>query len=274
MSENKQEPRTDLIECKACKAQITPEVAKENLMTCPECGRHFRVGARARIKYTVDPGSFSETHAGVRTADPLQFAVGGETYGQRIERAMKQSGLSEALVTGTARIEDQPVMLGAMDSSFIMASMGSALGERFLRMVQDAVAQRMPVVVFAASGGARMQEGTVALMQMAKTADAVRQLKEAGVPFISVLTDPTSGGVFASFATLGDIIIGEPGAYIGFAGTRLIEGALKVQLPEGFQHAEYQYNNGFLDDIVPRKEMRAYLGKLLRYLSVPAAAQA
>ncbi len=258
-----------LIECKACKAMIEPTDAEANLMVCPKCGRHFRASARQRIAFTADPGSFEETHTQLRTADPLQFAVGGETYGQRIDRAMKQSGLSEALITGFARIQDQPCVLGAMDSSFIMASMGSALGERFCRAVRDAVARHCPLVVFAASGGARMQEGTVALMQMAKTADAVRQMKEAGLPYISILTDPTSGGVFASFSTLGDFIVAEPGAYVGFAGTRLIEGALKVKLPEGFQKSEYQFKNGFLDDIVPRTEMRSYLGRLLLYLSKP-----
>jgi len=257
------------IECKACKALLEPKAAEANRMVCPKCGRHFRAGARQRIEFTADPGSFEETHAHLRTADPLQFAVGGETYGQRMERAMKQSGLTEALVTGFAKIEEQPCVLGAMDSSFIMASMGSALGERFCRAARDAIERRWPLVLFAASGGARMQEGTVALMQMAKTADAVRQMKEAGRPYLSVLTDPTSGGVFASFASLGDIIVAEPGAYVGFAGTRLIEGAFKVKLPEGFQKSEYQFKNGFLDDIVPRPEMRAYLGRLLRYLSRP-----
>lgn len=255
-----------MIECPACKASHAPDALAASQKVCPDCGKHMRLGARERIAFLVDEGSFEPTHGQVQTADPLHFAVGRETYLQRIERAKQQSGLDEAMLTGFARIEDAPLALGVLDSAFIMASMGSALGERFCRLADDAMNQRLPLVVFAASGGARMQEGTVALMQMAKTAAAVRQVNEAGIPFISVLTDPTSGGVYASFASLGDIVIAEPGAYIGFAGTRLIEGALKVKPPEGFQRSEYQFKNGFLDAIVHRHELRSYLGRLVRYL--------
>jgi acetyl-CoA carboxylase carboxyl transferase subunit beta len=180
--------------------------------------------------------------------------------------------LTQALLTGVARIENALTVLGVVDWRFIMGSMGSAFGERFCRAAQDAIERRLPYVCFAASGGARMHEGTLALMQMVKTSNAVRAMNEAGVPFISVLTDPTSGGVFASFASLGDVVLAEPNAYIGFAGTRLIEGALGVKTPKGFQRAEYQYENGFLDAIVPRRELRPYLGRLLRYLT-PSATQ-
>jgi acetyl-CoA carboxylase carboxyl transferase beta subunit len=274
MSSTKSDAKPKTIECKQCHEELTVQEAKDNLMVCPHCQRHFRMGAWARIKSIADPGSFEESHANLQPGNPLNFTVGGESYEQRIERARKQSRLSEALVTGFAAIEETPVALGAMDSSFIMASMGSALGERLSRLANDAVEKRVPLVIFAASGGARMQEGTVALMQMAKTADAIRRVKEAGLPYISVLSDPTSGGVFASFATIGDIVLAEPEAYIGFAGTRLIEGALGVKLPEGFQKAEYQFKNGFIDEIVPRGEMRAYLAKLVRYLSPVTASQA
>ena len=255
------------VKCDGCKQTVYKSDIRENMQICPNCGHHYRIGARERIDLLVDPDSFEETHTGITADDPLEFAVGKETYAQRIERARKQSGLNEALVTGMARIEGVRLAIGCMDSAFVMASMGSAVGEKFCRLVNDAIASEVPLVVFAASGGARMQEGILALMQMAKTASAVRQINEAGLPFIVVQTDPTSGGVFASFASLGDITIAEPKAYIGFAGARLIEGAFKIKLPDGFQRAEYQQENGFVDHIVPRPELRAHLGKLLRYLA-------
>lgn len=256
--------------CDGCKQTLYHADIEENMQVCPHCGHHYRIMSRERIAQLVDRDSFQETHENITAADPLNFSVGKETYAERIGRARKQSGLNEALVTGMARIEGVRCALGCMDSSFVMASMGSAVGEKFCRLVQDAVNHRVPLVVFAASGGARMQEGILALMQMAKTADAVRQINEAGLPYIVVQTDPTSGGVFASFANLGDITIAEPKAYIGFAGARLIEGAFKIKLPDGFQRAEYQKENGFVDHIVPRPEMRAHLGKLLRYLAPSA----
>lgn len=260
------------IKCEGCKQTVYKTDIKENRQVCPNCDHHYRIGARERIALLVDPDSFQETHTEITAADPLEFAVGKETYTQRIERARKLSGLNEALVTGLARIEGVRLALGCMESSFVMASMGSAVGEKFCRMVKDAIEEQVPLVVFAASGGARMQEGILALMQMAKTADAVRQINEAGLPYIVVQTDPTSGGVFASFASLGDITIAEPKAYIGFAGARLIEGAFKIKLPDGFQRAEYQMDNGFVDHIVARADMRSHLGKLLRYLAPGAAA--
>lgn len=255
------------VKCDGCKQTVYKSDIEENMQVCPNCGQHYRIGARARIALLVDPDSFEETHTRITAGDPLEFAVGKETYTERIGRARKQSGLNEALVTGMARIEGVRLAVGCMDSAFVMASMGSAVGEKFCRLVKDAIAYHVPLVMFAASGGARMQEGILALMQMAKTADAVRQMNEAGLPYIVVQTDPTSGGVFASFASLGDITIAEPKAYIGFAGARLIEGAFKIKLPDGFQRAEYQRDNGFVDHIVARPELRAHLGKLLRYLA-------
>lgn len=255
------------IKCDGCKQTVYKSDIKNNMQVCPSCGHHYRIGARERIELVSDPGAFEETHTGITAADPLEFAVGKETYTERIARARELSGLNEALVTGMARIDGIRFAVGGMDSSFVMASMGSAVGEKFCRLVKDAIVNEVPLIVFAASGGARMQEGILALMQMAKTADAVRQINEAGLPYIVVQTDPTSGGVFASFASLGDITIAEPKAYIGFAGARLIEGAFKIKLPDGFQRAEYQMDNGFVDHIVPRHEMRSHLGKLLRYLA-------
>lgn len=254
------------MKCVSCGQTLYKSEVEEKLQVCPSCGHHYRVSARRRIEMHFDAASFEETHTTLSAADPLSFSVGDESYAQRVQRARTQSDLNEALLTGFARINGFRVAVGAMDSTFIMASMGAALGEKFCRLAHDAIRERVPMIVFAASGGARMQEGILALMQMAKTSGAVRSLNEAAIPFVVVLTDPTSGGVYASFASLGDIIIAEPKAYIGFAGARLIEGALKVKLPDGFQTAEYQYENGHIDRIVPRGELREVLGKLVRYL--------
>lgn len=255
------------IKCSECNKSVYKSEVEENLQVCPACDFHFRIRAFERIGALLDRDSFEETHTNIHSMDPLDFSVGKETYPERIARAQKDSGLDEALVTGFGKIQEQRAVIGAMDAKFIMASMGSVVGEKFARAAQDAIENRLCFVCFTASGGARMQEGILALMQMAKTTDAIRQMNEAGVPFITVLTDATTGGVFASFASLGDVTLAEPGANIGFAGKRLIESALKVKLPEGFQSAEYQYDNGFIDAIVRRPEMRPYLGKLLKYLT-------
>lgn len=255
------------MKCESCHQTVYRTNVEENMQVCTVCGRHYRIGAWKRIAITVDTGSFVETHADLSTVDPLQFSVGKESYVERVSRAQEQSELTEALLTGVATLEGAPIILGVMDTEFIMGSMGSVVGEKFCRMVDDAIERRVPVIVFAASGGARMQEGILALMQMAKTADAVKKLNDARIPYIVVMTDPTTGGVLASFASLGDVILAEPGAYIGFAGKRLIIGALKVKLPEGFQSAEYQFQNGFIDAIVKRQEMRNYLGRLVKYLT-------
>lgn len=253
--------------CASCRQAVFRTDVENNLLVCPSCGHHYPVGARQRIDWVVDHGSFTEMDTQLVTGDPLHFEAHGETYLERLERAEKASGLNESLVTGTARIEEHGVVLGAVDFRFIMGSMSSALGEKYCRAAGTAIERRVPFICFAASGGARMHEGTVALMQMAKTVNAVRMMNEAGIPYISVLTDPTSGGMFASFASLGDIVLAEPGAYIGFAGKRLIEGALGVKTPKGFQRSEYQFNNGYIDAIVRRGDMRQFLGRLLRYLS-------
>jgi acetyl-CoA carboxylase carboxyl transferase subunit beta len=257
------------MKCEGCKhALYRPEV-EENQWVCPRCGYHFRVTARQRIAWLADSESFEESHTDIEAADPLEFNVEavGYHYLDKVAKAKEKSGLNEAIITGFARIEGRQTVLGAMDFSFRGGSMGSALGEKFCRTSDDAIGNRIPFIMIATSGGARMEEGILSLMQMAKTADAVRAMNEAGIPFISVLTDPTTGGVYASFASLGDIVLAEPGAHIGFAGPRLIEGALKVKLPEGFQKAEYQFHNGFVDHIVKRTELRPVLGKLLRYLA-------
>ena len=255
------------IKCTSCKTTIYKSEVEENQNLCPTCGYHFRIGAKERFEKLLDPDTFVETHDNILSADPLNFTVGKETYAERVERARETSGLNEGLITGFGEIMEQKTVIGAMDAKFIMASMGSALGEKFCRAAKDAIEHKLPFVCFTASGGARMQEGILALMQMAKTTDAVRQMNEASVPFVTVLTDATMGGVYASFASLGDITLAEPGANIGFAGKRLIESALKVKLPEGFQTAEYQFDNGFVDRIVERKDLRPFLGQLLSYLN-------
>ncbi len=261
------------MKCEACNQAVYRNEVDEGQRVCPVCNHHFRIPARDRIGFLTDPDSFVETHSNIESADPLSFSVGKETYSQRIERAKGDSGLDEAILTGYATIEGERTTLGVMDPWFIMASMGSAVGERFYRAAADAINERLCFICFASSGGARMQEGILALMQMAKTADAVRQLNEAGIPFISVLTDATTGGVYASFASLGDIVLAEPGANIGFAGKRVIEGSFgKVKFPEGFQTSEYQFENGFIDCIVHRAETRPFLAKLLRYLTPKLAA--
>lgn len=262
-------PEGTWLKCPKCSQALYRTELEQNQMVCTHCSYHFRVTAHQRIVWLVDADSFEETHTEIQAGDPLGFTVAevNYSYPDRVKQAREKSGLNEAIVTGKATIEKWPVVLAVMDFTFRGGSMGSALGEKFCRAVRDAVAARVPFVCFSASGGARMEEGILSLMQMAKTSDAVRQLNEAGVPFISVMTDPTTGGVFASFASLGDITLAEPGAHIGFAGPRLIEGALKVKLPEGFQKAEYQYKNGFVDQIVKRGDMRETLGKLLAYLS-------
>ncbi|MBM3289135.1 MAG: acetyl-CoA carboxylase, carboxyltransferase subunit beta [Candidatus Hydrogenedentes bacterium] len=255
--------------CPGCEKPVSTTELEENVMVCPACGHHSRISARQRLAYLLDSESFAETHAQVQSADPLGFVVPEEKYSypERVKKAHAKTDVSESIVTGFGAIESTRAVFGAMDFAFLGGSMGSALGEKFCRAADDAIRERVPYVVFTSSGGARMDEGILGLMQMAKTSDAVRALNEAAVPYISVLTHPTTGGVYASFASLGDILIAEPGAQIGFAGPRLIEGALKVKLPEGFQSAESQYNNGFVDCIVPRPELRGVLARLLKYLA-------
>ncbi|HOE64959.1 MAG TPA: acetyl-CoA carboxylase, carboxyltransferase subunit beta [Candidatus Hydrogenedentes bacterium] len=257
------------MKCPACKKAVYRAEVEQNLSVCPLCGHHSRLSARQRIETIADPGTFAETHADVESDDPLGFSIGEVNYSYRdkVIQAKQKSLMNEAMVTGFAAVEGSRTVLAAMDFTFRGGSMGSAVGEKFCRAASDAVRERVPLIALTSSGGARMEEGILSLMQMAKTADAVLEMNEAGVPYIVVLTDPTTGGVYASFASLGDITLAEPNAHIGFAGPRLIEGALKVKLPEGFQSAEYQFANGFIDQIVKRSELRPLLGKLLRYLT-------
>ena len=238
-----------------------------NLMVVPKSGYHFPIGARERIVAMIDPGTWKETDAEVSAADPLGF-VDAQPYKDRLVRYERESGLPEAVVTGTGKIYGIPVSLAVMDFRFCGGTLGSATGEKITRAIETALARKIPCIIFSTSGGARMQEGILSLMQMAKTSAALGRLAEARLPYISVLTNPTTGGVSASYATLGDVIIAEPGALIGFAGPRVIKETTKQTLPPGFQSAEFLLQHGLVDLIVPRTEMREKLRDVLQALFV------
>lgn len=237
--------------CHKCKKELDPEKYTADLKICPHCGAGARLTAHERIAMTVDEGSFEELFSGITSANPLDF----EGYTEKVERLRAQTSLGEAVVTGRAAIKGQRCMLGVMDPYFMMASMGSAVGEKLTRLFEAAIDERLPVVIFTASGGARMHEGTLSLMQMAKVSAAAGRHSDAGLLYITVLCDPTTGGVVASFAMLGDVIISEPKALIGFAGRRVIEGTVGKKLPDDFQSAEFQLEHGFVDAIVQRSEL-------------------
>lgn len=248
------------IRCPICKAIDTKRSVAKNKMVCPSCGYHYRINARTRIKAICDKGSFQELEMNIQTENPLNFPG----YADKIESARAASGQMEGVVCGTATIRRQPCAVFVMDPQFMMGSMGSVVGEKITRLFEYATEHDLPVVGFTASGGARMQEGILSLMQMAKTSGAVHFHSDKGGLYITVLTDPTTGGVTASFAMLGDIILSEPNALIGFAGRRVIEQTTKKKLPEDFQRAEFLQDCGFVDAIVPRTELRATLERLLK----------
>ena len=248
------------IRCPICKAIDTKRSVAKNKMVCPSCGYHYRINARTRIKAICDKGSFQELEMNIQTENPLNFPG----YANKIESARAASGQMEGVVCGTATIRRQPCAVFVMDPQFMMGSMGSVVGEKITRLFEYATEHDLPVVGFTASGGARRQEGTLSLMQMAKTSGAVHFHSDKGGLYITVLTDPTTGGVTASFAMLGDIILSEPNALIGFAGRRVIEQTTKKKLPEDFQRAEFLQDCGFVDAIVPRTELRATLERLLK----------
>jgi len=248
---------------------------QENQMVVPKGGYHFPIGARERIASLVDQGSFEEKDAGIRSADPLGFKD-SVSYVNRIKKYEKASGLPESVICGLGKIHGIGVSLAVMDFRFCGGTLGSAAGEKITRAIEAAIEHKVPCIIFSTSGGARMQEGILSLMQMAKTSAALGRLGEAGLPYVSVLTHPTTGGVSASYATLGDVIIAEPGAMIGFAGARVIKDTTKQTLPEGFQTSEFLLERGLIDQIVPRTEMRDRLGEILQALYVkkkPAASR-
>jgi acetyl-CoA carboxylase carboxyl transferase subunit beta len=249
------------VKCDNCKEIIYRKEVEKNFKVCPKCDYHFRISASERLPFLVDEGSFLEVEDGLSPKDFLSF----KDYKDKLKSSRKKTGLKDAIISGEAKIGGKPVSIVVMDFSFMGGSMGSVVGEKIARAVERAIEKRTPLVSVASSGGARMQEGILSLMQMVKTSAAVAKLGEAGLPFISVLTDPTFGGVTASFAMLGDIIIAEPKSLIGFAGPRVIEQTIKQQLPAGFQRAEFLQEHGMIDMIVPRKDMHATLGKILEF---------
>ncbi|MDQ6786830.1 MAG: acetyl-CoA carboxylase, carboxyltransferase subunit beta [Acidobacteriota bacterium] len=253
------------VKCLECDAPLYKRELKESLQVCTHCGYHFRLDARSRLDSIFDEGEYIKLDEEITSADPLEF-VDKKPYIERIEEAKKASGLPEAIVSGEGKIGGHLAFAGAMDMSFIGGSMGSAVGEKITRLIERAIERRGAVVIFAASGGARMQEGTLSLMQMAKISAALALLHDARLPFISVLTDPTTGGVTASFAMLGDVIIGEPKALIGFAGPRVIEQTIRQKLPKGFQRSEFLLEHGMLDMVVDRREMRDKIIRLLNFM--------
>mgnify|MGYP001063981952 CR=1 FL=1 len=247
------------VKCDQCKEILYKEEVHDNLSVCPNCGKHFRISARRRIKQIIDEDTFVETNSTMQTVNPLNF----EGYMKKLEALKEKTKINEAVQTGFGEINGHKVVIAVMDGNFLMGSMGSVVGEKITLTIEDAIKNSLPLVIFCVSGGARMQEGMISLMQMAKTSAALARLNEAGLLYISVLTDPTTGGVTASFASLGDIILAEPNALIGFAGPRVIEQTIKQKLPEGFQRAEFLLEHGFIDKIVERKNMKKTIAKLL-----------
>jgi acetyl-CoA carboxylase carboxyl transferase subunit beta len=252
-------PETLINKCDRCGEMLLKKELIKHLKTCPRCGYHFSLGAQERIRITLDEGRFFEYDNDILSDDPLQFPE----YAQKLEKAKQATGLPEAIVTGEGTIGGHPVVIGVMDPRFIMGSMGSVVGEKLTRAIEKAIRKRYPLVVFSASGGARMQEGIFSLMQMAKTSAALARLRQAGLLYVSVMTNPTTGGVTASFASMGDINIAEPGALIGFAGRRVIEQTIRQKLPEEFQTAEFLLQHGILDMVVHRKELKKTLALIL-----------
>ena len=252
------------VKCESCEQVIFKADLEANLYVCPKCGFHFRIGSTERIAMLLDSG-YELVDRGLETTDPLNFSD-LKTYKKKLKEAQQRTGLTDAIQNAVGAIHGQPVVLSVMEFTFIGGSMGAVVGETIARAVDRAHDTRQPLIIASASGGARMMEGIVSLMQLAKVATALGRLDEARVPFISLLTDPTTGGVTASFAMLGDLNIAEPGALIGFAGARVIEQTIRQKLPEGFQRAEFLLKHGFLDAVVHRKDLRTYLSRVLAFM--------
>ncbi len=252
--------------CEACDAVIFKPDLEANLMVCPKCGHHFRLGARPRIDMLLEPG-YELVDLELKSTDPLDF-TDLRPYRSRLSKAQAETGLNDAVINALGALGPHRVVLSVMEYSFIGGSMGAVVGETIARAVDRAHDSRQPLIIVSASGGARMMEGIVSLMQLAKISTALGRLDDAKVPFVSVLTDPTTGGVTASFAMLGDLNIAEPGALIGFAGPRVIEQTIRQKLPEGFQRSEFLLQHGFLDAVVPRKELKNYLIRALDFMQV------
>jgi acetyl-CoA carboxylase carboxyl transferase subunit beta len=261
----KQMPDGLWVRCPGCEHTLYKSSVEKNMNVCPDCDHHFRLEAPLRIKYLVDEGSFQQELSNLQAKDYLNFKFRGTSYKQRLKEDQKKSGSKEAMLIGKAFIKGRAVCLAVMEPNFLMGSMGSVVGEKFCAAVDLAIEEKLPLVAICCSGGARMHEGVISLGQMAKTSAAVAKLNQAGGLFISVLTDPTTGGVTASFAMLGDCLIAEPGALIGFAGPRTIAETIKVELPEGFQTSEFMLDHGFIDMIVHRNNLRSEIARIIDY---------
>jgi acetyl-CoA carboxylase carboxyl transferase subunit beta len=253
------------VKCDDCKQILWKKDLENNLHCCPKCNHHFQLGARTRLEMLFDDGRYQEHDAELVSTDPLQFKD-NKSYRDRLKQAERKTGLKDALITGEGQLEGKPAIICAMEFQFIGGSMGGVVGEKATRAIDRCIAKKFPLVVVSCSGGARMMEGAISLMQMSKISAALARLDEIRKPYISVLTDPTTGGVTASFAMLGDLNVAEPGALIGFAGPRVIEQTIRQKLPEGFQRAEFLLAHGMLDAIVPRKELKGFLARALRLL--------
>ena len=249
------------LKCDNCKEIVYKETVRENMNICPNCGNYFRMHTQKRIKLMIDEGTYRKFDLNIETTNPLEL----EEYSKKLKALREKTGLEEAVECGTGYINGEKAVICVMDSGFLMGSMGVVVGEKITYAIEQAIEQRLPLIIFSVSGGARMQEGIISLMQMAKTTAALTKLNEAGLLYISVLTDPTYGGVTASFASLGDIILAEPKAMIGFAGPRVIEQTISQSLPEGFQTAEFLLEHGFIDKIVERKDLKDTVYKLIQF---------
>ncbi len=254
------------VKCNGCGEIIHKKQLEQNLWTCSKCEYHFRIGSKEYFSFLLDKGSFKEMNKKMRSVDPLSF-VDSKPYDKRIAETIKKTGLTDAVRTGKATLDGQPVVIACMDFAFIGGSMGAVVGEKVARAIDAARKDRVPLIIISSSGGARMMEGAISLMQLAKASAKLAELSDAKVPYISVLTDPTTGGVTASFAMLGDIHVAEPNALIGFAGPRVIKQTIGKDLPPGFQRSEFLQEKGFVDTVVHRKELRDTLARFLRLLA-------
>ena len=262
------------VKCENCRQVIWKKDLEENQNVCPKCGKHFRIDARTRLALLFDDGEYETFSDNLASTDPLEF-TDLKPYADRLKKAQEETGLSDAVINARGKLNGRPVIISAMEYGFIGGSMGAVVGEVITRAIEQALESKQPIIIISASGGARMMEGVISLMQLAKISAALAKLDEARVPYISVLTDPTTGGVTASFAMLGDLNIAEPGALIGFAGPRVIEQTIRQKLPPGFQRSEFLLEHGMLDAVVHRKEMKAYIARALEFMtpavSLPSA---
>jgi len=257
------------VKCEQCRQIIWKKDLDQNLNVCPKCDRHFRVDARTRLAQLMDDGQYETADGNIFSTDPLKF-TDLKPYSDRLKRSQSETGLNDAVINARGKLEGKPIIASVMEYSFIGGSMGCVVGEMITRSVEKATQEKLPLIVVSASGGARMMEGVVSLMQLAKVSAALARMDDAKVPYISVMTDPTTGGTTASFAMLGDLNIAEPGALIGFAGPRVIEQTIRQKLPEGFQRSEFLLQHGMLDAVVHRRDLRHYISRALDFMQVPA----